>query len=134
MRFCAEQRLRRQSDFGHLRTRGRSCDCGAFTLWSAPRATPPDPFPKTWTPVPPRARVGVVASKAAVGNAVERARAKRRMRELFRKHQTLVPLEHDLLIVARGAINRLEYAEIERKFVEACRKAFPATAAPRSDD
>jgi ribonuclease P protein component len=55
------------------------------------------------------------------------------MRELFRKHQTLGPPEHDLLIVARGAINRLEYAEIERKFVEACRKAFPATAAPRSD-
>ncbi len=132
MRFCAEQRLRRQGDFTYLRTRGRRCDCGIFTLWSAPRATPPDPFPKTWTPVPPAARVGVVASKAAVGNAVQRARAKRRMRELFRKHQALIPPEHDLLIVARAALNRLEYAEIERKFVDACRKVFPTTA-PRSD-
>ncbi len=132
MRFRAEQRLRRQGDFTYLRTRGRRCDCGIFTLWSAPRATPPDPFPKTWTPVPPAARVGVVASKAAVGNAVQRARAKRRMRELFRKHQALIPPEHDLLIVARAALNRLEYAEIERQFVDACRKVFPTTA-PRSD-
>jgi len=133
MRFRAEQRLRRQGDFTHLRTRGRRCDCGVFTLWTAPRATPPDPLPKTWVPNPPGARVGVVASRAAVGNAVQRARAKRRMRELFRKHQALIPPEHDLLIVARAALNRLEYAEIERKFVDACRKVFPSASATRSD-
>ncbi len=132
MRFRAEQRLRRQGDFTHLRTRGRRCDCGIFTLWTATRAALPDPLPRAFVPVPPEPRVGVVASRAAVGNAIQRNRAKRRMRELFRKHQALVPDGYDLLIVARAALNRLEYAEIEGKFVNACRKVFPATSA-RSD-
>ena len=35
-------------------------------------------------------RLGVVASKK-VGNAVERARAKRRLREAFRRHRTASP-------------------------------------------
>ena len=71
-------------------------------------------------------RVGVIASTAAVGIAVKRARAKRRMREIFRQHQNLVPADCDLLMVARAALNRLEYREIEQKFVDACRQLFPS--------
>ncbi|MFA6289096.1 MAG: ribonuclease P protein component [Opitutaceae bacterium] len=139
MRFCAEQRLRRQLDFQHVRTLGRRHDCGAFMLWHARQAdlsaaTPTvagsDPMPapdapekQSFAPLP--ARLGVVASRVAVGNAVLRARAKRRLREVFRHHQELVPAGHDLLLVARGSLNRLEYREIERKFVDACRKIFP---------
>ena len=130
MRFCAEQRLRRQLDFQHVRTLGRRHDCGAFMLWYARQSnlsavTPPvagsvsDPTPAA------TARLGVVASRSAVGNAVLRARAKRRLREVFRNHQELVPAGHDILLVARGSLNRLEYREIERKFVDACRKIFP---------
>jgi ribonuclease P protein component len=40
----------------------------------------------------------------------------------------LVPPEYDVLIVARSALNRLEYVEIERRFVDACRKLFPSTS------
>jgi len=116
MRFCAEQRLRRQLDFQHVRTLGRRHDCGAFMLWHARQADLTDAAP---------ARLGVVASRSAVGNAVLRARAKRRLREVFRNHQELVPAGHDILLVARGSLNRLEYREIERKFVDACRKIFP---------
>jgi len=124
MRFRAEQRLRRQLDFQHVRTRGRRHDCGAFVLWYARRAD------ATTAPAPgPAARLGVVASRAAVGNAVRRARAKRRLREVFRHHQELVPAGHDLLLVARGSLNRLEYRGIERKFVDACRKIFPTVDA-----
>ena len=65
------------------------------------------------------------STAAAVGNAVQRARAKRRLREVFRHYQELVPAGHDLLLVARNSLNRLEYREIERKFVDACRKVFP---------
>lgn len=119
MRFRAEQRLRRQPDFKSVRERGRRHDCGAFVLWTLRRNSESD------KPVPPGPRVGVVASRVAVGNAVQRNRAKRRMRTLFRLHQAMLPADVDLLIVARSALNRLEYAELDRKFSEACRKLFP---------
>lgn len=134
MRFRAEQRLRRQLDFQHVRTLGRRHDCGAFMLWyarslapteGAASASEPTTAPLAAAQPPAIARLGVVASRAAVGNAVQRARAKRRLREVFRNHQELVPAGHDLLLVARGSLNRLEYREIERKFVDACRKIFP---------
>jgi ribonuclease P protein component len=71
--------------------------------------------------------VGVVASTAAVGGAVSRNRAKRRLREVFRRNQTVVPAEYDLLLIARSSLNRLEYHEIEQKFVDACRRLFSST-------
>lgn len=116
MRFRAGQHLRRALDFQHVRTHGRRHDCGAFMLWYARQSAEPA--------LP--ARVGVVASRAAVGNAVQRARAKRRLREVFRHRQNLAPAGYDLLLVARGSLNRLEYREIEQRFVNACLKLFPS--------
>lgn len=51
------------------------------------------------------ARLGVVASRK-VGNAVERARAKRRLREVFRLNRHLLPpgFRADVVLVARRAI------------------------------
>lgn len=133
MRFRAEQHLRRALDFQHVRTHGRRHDCGAFMLWYA-RQAPPGAFPdapdqEKRAPSASHARVGFVASRAAVGNAVQRARAKRRLREAFRHHQALVPPGYDLMLVARGSLNRLEYPEIEQRFVTACRKIFPSAQA-----
>lgn len=129
MRFRAEQHLRRQSDFRDAREKGRRQDCGAFTLWwhrrPATVATEEvhETERKTDSVVGPR--VGVIASTAAVGKAVKRNRAKRRLRAIFRDHQQLVPADCDLLLIARSSINRLEYGQIEQKFVESCRKLFP---------
>jgi ribonuclease P protein component len=115
MRFRTEQHLRRQNDFRSLRAEGRRIDRGAFTLWWRRREgvdlTPPSIV-----------RVGVVASIAAVGPAVRRNAAKRRLREIFRRHQELVPPGSDLLLVARASLNRLEFADAEAKFVDACRQ------------
>ncbi len=135
MRFRAEQHLRRALDFQHVRTHGRRHDCGAFMLWYVRQAAPAPIAAATTRDTPPAteplipARVGVVASRSAVGNAVQRARAKRRLREAFRHQQTLVPSGYDLLLVARSALNRLEYREIEQRFVTACRKIFPTAQA-----
>jgi ribonuclease P protein component len=64
MRLRAQQRLRRNADFRATREEGRRHDCGAFLLvWRK----------RTDRPTAP-ARVGVVASKAAVGGAVVRIR------------------------------------------------------------
>lgn len=110
MRFRPEQHLRRPGDFRTIREQGRRIDCGAFTIWCLAR-TESSP-----------ARIGFVASFAQVGNAVARARAKRRLREVFRRHQSLVPAGCDLMLVARAAVNRWEFAELEHKFAEACRR------------
>ena len=118
MRLRAEQRLRRQRDFRTARERGRRIDCGGFTLWYVRRAGEELAHPRT----------GVVASTAAVGNAVKRNRAKRRLREVFRRNQMLVPTSVDLLMVAKRSMELAPFAEIERGFVEACRKVFAETA------
>ena len=130
MRFRPEQHLRRQSDFRVVREHGRRLVCGAFTLWCRPRdaADPVEPASGSirtavgLAPGPATRRVGVVASAAAVGNAVQRNRAKRRLRAIFRSHQELVPPGFDLILSARSALNRTDYAELERRFVDACQQ------------
>ncbi|MBI2511815.1 MAG: ribonuclease P protein component [Opitutae bacterium] len=116
-RLRATQRVKRNRDFRAAREHGRRADCGAFLLvWRA------RPAPDEATP----ARLGVVASKAAISNnAVLRNRAKRRLREVFRKHQHLVPAGLDLVLTARPATLRQPLAEVEQRFVAACRKLAP---------
>jgi ribonuclease P protein component len=137
MRFRPEQHVRRQYDFRDAREKGRRLDCGGFTLWyyqrpAAPSALiePSSANQNAAAPRPVRAfigpRVGVIASTAAVGCAIERNRAKRRLREVFRHQQQLVPADYDLLMVARHSLNRLEYTAIEQKFIDACRRLFPS--------
>jgi ribonuclease P protein component len=122
MRFRPEQHLRRQSDFRAVREHGRRYNCGPFTLWCLRR----DPA-TTIRPVAPAdlRRVGVVASTASVGHAVLRNRAKRRLREIFRRHQESVPAGCDLLLTARAAMVDAPLPELEKKFVEACQRVAP---------
>lgn len=119
-RLRATQRVKRNRDFRAAREHGRRADCGAFLLVWRARPAPDDATP---------ARVGVVASKAAISNnAVLRNRAKRRLREVFRKHQHLVPAGLDLVLTARPAALRQPLAEVEQRFVTACRKLASATS------
>ena len=127
MRFRAEQHLRRQSDIRAVRESGRRVDCRAFTIWWKRRelsAVAPS------TPTLPSARVCVIASTAAVGAAVQRNRAKRRLRELFRHQQQLVPAGCDLLLIARAAAVKQPMPELAQKFSDACRQISSATAQP----
>lgn len=116
MRLRAGQRLRRTGEFRAVREQGRRIDCGAFMLtWCVRPAGDPAAA----------ARVGVVASKASVGNAVHRNRAKRRLRELYRRHQSLVPAGVDLVLTARASLLRIDFAEAAQRFEQACGKLKP---------
>lgn len=137
MRFRPEQHVRRQHDFRDAREKGRRYDCGGFTLWYHRRpAVEPAPAGQVDSASPAAdsavhrdylgPRVGVIASTSAVGCAVERNRAKRRLREVFRQQQQRVPAGYDLLLVARHSLNGLEYRVIEQKFIDACRRLFPS--------
>jgi ribonuclease P protein component len=126
MRFRTEQHLRSQRDFRTIREQGRRMNCGAFTLWFLQRPAGPE----ATHPKAPKAdvrRLGVIASTAAVGHAVLRNRAKRRLREVFRLNQEVVPPGCDVLLSARLDTTTRPFPELERKFVEACRQLAGAT-------
>jgi ribonuclease P protein component len=61
-------------------------------------------------------RVGFVASRK-VGGAVSRNRAKRLLREVFRRRGPAVARSLDLVLVARGAILDADYAEVEAQYL-----------------
>jgi len=119
MRFRAGQRLRRTGEFRAVREQGRRIDCGAFLLTWRVRSTSESAAP---------ARLGVVASRASVGNAVQRARAKRRLRELFRRNHAVIPAGIDVVLTARAAILAVDFAEATQRFIRACEKIVPAPA------
>ena len=125
MRFRPEQHLRRQSEIRAPRERGTRVDCQAFAVWHLRRNQPPSGAPDCEA-LP---RLCVVASGASVGGAILRNRAKRRLREVFRRHQDVLPRDTDIVIVARQAVNRRPFADLERRFLEACRR-IAETKAP----
>lgn len=116
MRFRAEQHLRRQNDIRAVREEGHRIDCRAFTIWWRKRdiaTAAPDSTSDL-------ARVCVIASTKAVGIAVRRNRAKRRLREVFRHQLHRVPPACDLLLIARDAATTWPLPQLETKFAEAC--------------
>jgi ribonuclease P protein component len=152
MRFRPEQHLRRQSDIRAVREQGRRVDCRAFTIWWKRRETPaadkggnasdlsaPSDVLSAQAAVAaalakPAPRVCVIASTAAVGHAVRRNRAKRRLREIFRHQQHLVPAGCDLLLIARAAAIDRPIPELAQKFSDACNQiassSKPASSSP----
>lgn len=121
MRFRPEQHLRRQDDIRAVRSSGRRFDARAFTLWWLAR--PPGP-----AALPQQPRVCVIASTAVVGDAVRRNRAKRRLRELFRAHQTKLPAHCDFLLIARAAMHQRPFRELEKIFLHACEQVSTQAA------
>jgi ribonuclease P protein component len=109
MRLRPGQHLRRQSDIRDVRQKGVRVDCRAFTVW--------------WLANLGGAsirRACFVASTQAVGKAILRNRAKRRMREIFRRHQGVLPGSIDLMFVARSQVNSWPFAQLDRAFTDAC--------------
>lgn len=116
-RFGRDRRLRNSGDFARLKAQGRRLAVGCLALnWVA-------------APGKPHTRVGVITSRK-VGNAVGRNRARRLLREAFRRHQHQFAGPHELVLVARASIAGMSYAGVERDFLEALRRARVLAARP----
>jgi ribonuclease P protein component len=116
MRLRPGQHLRRQSDIRDVRQQGSRVDCRAFTVWWLPKDD-----------TEPERRACFVASTQSVGKAVLRNRAKRRMREIFRSRQDLLPGSCDLLMVAKQQVNQWPFERLDGVFTEACAKISRAS-------
>ncbi len=68
-------------------------------------------------------RVGVVASRR-VGGATIRNRAKRRLREIFRKNKPSGSIAADVILIARAAIIEASFEEIARAYVRGVGRAL----------
>ncbi len=63
----------------------------------------------------PVTRLGLTVS-TKVGNAVERARLKRQLRELFRKRRALLPQGLDVVLIARQSAREARFAALAQSF------------------
>ena len=104
------QRIKQARDFARLRRDGQRLATGCLAA--------------NWQRLPAgcRARLGVITS-GKLGNAVVRNRARRLLRQSFRLHQGDFNGPVDLILIARHSIAGRSYAEVERDFLEALRRA-----------
>lgn len=109
--------LRRQDDFVRVRQNGLRLECGSFVFFAG--KTGPDTRP---------ARLGVVTSRKAVGDATVRNRARRIFKSVFRTHPACLPAGWDAVVVVRGDPDRVPYAKHERRFLGACSDAVRKAA------
>jgi len=113
LRFSQAQRLQRSWEFERTRLEGQRIVKGCLILnWRSA-----DTEIGQGTP-----RLGVVTSRK-IGNAVARSRARRLMREVFRRHQHDFHQAVDLVLVARQSIAQKSYAQVELDFIAAARQA-----------
>ena len=105
-----DRRIRCSRDFARVRQGGRRLAQGCLIA--------------NWKTLPSesRSRLGVITSRK-VGNAVARSRARRLLRESFRRHQLELTRAVDLVLVARPSIAGKSLVQVEREFLSAARKA-----------
>jgi ribonuclease P protein component len=122
-------RLRRRAEFQRV-SRGRRAQAPSFTLQANARAVADAPAAEAARP-----RVGFTVTKK-VGDAVERNRIRRRLKEALRRAGAVAPSPgHDYVVMARReALTRpfaALIADIERAFAQLSRPEPPVRAPGR---
>ena len=101
--FPKSRRLTRTAEFDQVRKQGTTSRGALITLAIA--SAPKDP-----------ARLGIITSRK-VGNAVVRNRARRRIREIFRKHQHEIKSGIWIVIIVSARAERATYAQLEDEWL-----------------
>lgn len=103
-------RLARSRDFARVRQQGERLASGCLIA--------------NWHRLPAGAasRLGVVTSRK-IGGAVIRTRARRLLRETFRRHQHDLAAPVELVLVARNSIVGKKFDAVEKDFLAALRRA-----------
>ena len=94
--------LKRNHEFRRLYSKGKSAVSPYFVIYCR----------KTGRPIN---RLGITAS-VKLGSAVKRNRARRRIRELYRTHETGLSAGYDIVVVARARVIYGRYSELARSF------------------
>jgi len=113
-RFPSTMRLKRRSDFRSVYRRGVVWRGSCFTLHVLPREG--------------GARLGIVVSRR-FGNAVERNRTKRRLREAFRRIAGSLP-SVDIIVRPTRDCERFSAEKIQRMFARGVGEAFSREVEP----
>lgn len=120
------QRIRKRADFVRIQNGGDggarvstrhfllllSAQISPAQLGPAPQGKPGPSAARSTHAGPRLARLGVVASRK-IGGAIERNRAKRLVREAFRRHKDLFPPQIDVVVIVRPGAPELGYADVE---------------------
>ena len=117
LRFRRAAHIKQGRDFARARQEGQRCVCGCLIA--------------NWRVLPDgtSTRLGLVVSRK-VGGAVVRSRARRLLRESFRRHQHDLTQTVDLVLVARQSIAKFGYGEVEKDFLTTMKRAGLLSARP----
>ena len=106
LRLGRSSRLAQSRDFARVRQKGERLVLGCLIA--------------NWNKLPDGVapKLGVVTSKK-IGGAVQRNRARRLLRESFRRHQHEFAQPVELVLVARNSIAGKDFAGVEKDFLAA---------------
>lgn len=103
--FAKDERLLARSDFKKVMAEGRKKVVDrTCTLFFLPNLLG-------------RKRLGIIASRK-VGNAVARNRAKRKIREIFRRHKDLGAQDMDIVVISARKLVDLPYVILKQKLTQ----------------
>ncbi|MBV8969436.1 MAG: ribonuclease P protein component [Verrucomicrobia bacterium] len=108
--FPKTRRLQRTAEFGAVKTEGKSWT-GKHLLLGVLRRADCEP-----------ARLGIITTRR-LGSAVVRVRVRRRLREIFRRHQHELIQGIWLVVVARTAAATAGYQELEQDWLRLAGRA-----------